>query len=143
MSPQFADSSATYGQAATPAATSRRRLLLLEDHADTARMLARVLKRLGYEVTHHGTVAEAVAEVRERPDAYHLVLSDIGLPDGRGTDLARVLPARLKQRSVAISGYGTDDDIAASLDAGFQKHLVKPVDLDLLQKILEDLCGDA
>ena len=106
-------------------------------------MLARVLKRLGYEVTHRATVAEAVAEVRERPDAYHLVLSDIGLPDGRGTELARALPTRLRRCSVAISGYGTDDDVAASLDAGFQKHLVKPVDLDLLRKTLGELSGDA
>ncbi len=107
------------------------RILLVEDHADTAAMMRRLLGRRGYAVTLATTVAEALQAATSQP--FDLLISDLGLPDGSGLDLMRDLascPARLP--GIALSGYGMPDDARKSLDAGFLEHLTKPVAMERL-----------
>ncbi len=103
------------------------RVLLVEDHVDTAEMMALLIGTMGHRVVTAGSVAEALAAVgRERPD---LLVSDLGLPDGSGLDLLRELTARgLAVPAIALSGYGAPADIRNSKAAGFAEHLVKPLD---------------
>jgi CheY-like chemotaxis protein len=101
-----------------------RRLLLVEDHADTLRTFARMLRREGFEVQEACSVSEALAAAR----AGDLLLSDIALPDGDGCDLMRHLSS-LGIRGIAISGFGTAKDREEYKRAGFAESLVKPVDV--------------
>ena len=116
-------------------------ILLLEDHADTARLMARFLKRrLRMKVICAATVQEGVdVFLREGRDrGVDLIISDIGLPDGTGRDLlGRILeaaPETALPPAIALSGYGTEQDIKSSRDAGFREHITKPVDLDRLEQ---------
>jgi PAS domain S-box-containing protein len=105
------------------------RVLLVEDHADTASALAEVLRLEGHGVVVAASVAEALAlDV----DAFDVVVSDLGLPDASGCDLLRALRRRRAVPAIALSGYGTSDDLQRSAEAGFQQHLVKPVDTERL-----------
>ncbi len=119
-------SGASEGEAAArPADAARIRILVVEDHADTARAIAALLRADGHEVVIAGTVAEAVAAHRERPA--DLVLSDLGLPDGSGLRLPSALDAIRPTRAIVLSGYGSQADLNRSREAGFVGHLVKPV----------------
>ncbi|MEP6809371.1 MAG: ATP-binding protein [Chthoniobacterales bacterium] len=101
-------------------------ILLVEDHRDTARVLQRILEHAGYEIVH----AETLARARELAEtqSFDLVISDLGLPDGSGVDLMRFLHTEYGLSGIALSGFGTEDDILASTAAGFNEHLTKPVD---------------
>jgi PAS domain S-box-containing protein len=109
-------------------------ILLVEDHADTRRMMARVLTTLGCTVQTAGTVAEAL-ELAGR-QRFDLMVSDLGLPDASGFELMREVKAKHHLRGIALSGYGMDEDIARSKDAGFEAHLTKPVNLAVLEQTL-------
>jgi DNA-binding response OmpR family regulator len=112
-------------------------ILLVEDHTDTARVLGRILKNAGFEVSH----AESVLKARELANTrrFDLVISDVGLPDGSGLDLMRDLRETQGLTGIALSGFGTDDDMAASTAAGFAEHLIKPVDWERLRSAIERL----
>jgi signal transduction histidine kinase len=111
-------------------AKSRGRILLVEDHQDTATVLSRALKRKGFEVSTAHTVA-AATELFESQE-FDLVISDIGLPDGNGIELlTRLTPIR-RVPAIALSGYGMDHDVEKSRAAGFVEHLTKPVNWDSL-----------
>ena len=112
-------------------------LLLVEDHVDTARVLSRILQNSGYQVAHADTIGRA----RELADSrrFDLVVSDLGLPDGSGLDLMQSLREAHGLRGIALSGFGTDEDRAASRAAGFAEHLTKPVDWPLLRDAIERL----
>ena len=119
-------------------AAAKRRILLVDDHGDTNRAMKRLLSRLGYDVTTAATVAEALA-ADESAGPFDLLLSDIGLPDGSGLDLMRDLAVRRPDpppRAIALSGFGTDGDVARSREAGFADHLTKPVSLDKLKEAI-------
>ena len=108
-----------------------RRLLLVEDHADTLRTFARILRHKGFEVQEASTVSEAITSSRPGD----LLLSDIGLPDGDGRDLMRQLRSR-GVPGIAISGFGTAKDREEYKQAGFAESLVKPIDVgELLSAI--------
>jgi signal transduction histidine kinase len=110
---------------------TQRRILFVEDHADTAMALARMLSRQGYSVTRADSVAAAVKSIDA--DSFDLLISDIGLPDGSGLEIMRHL--RSKTRStpgIAVSGYGMEHDIISAREAGFAQHLTKPVHPDIL-----------
>jgi two-component system CheB/CheR fusion protein len=121
------------------AAGSKRplRILLVEDHVDTSRAMARLLSRIGHQVRTAGTLRAAVDAVRSDP--VDLVISDLGLPDGSGHDLMRTLRGLGPLRGIALSGYGTDDDVRKSHDAGFDTHLTKPTDFHRLLATIEEL----
>lgn len=117
--------------------TANAQILLVEDHEDTARVLRRILEHAGYGVSHAGTVAAALDLARITP--FDLVISDVGLPDGTGLNLMRSLHERHALSGIALSGFGTVEDVAASSAAGFAEHLTKPVDWPQLRVAIERL----
>jgi CheY-like chemotaxis protein len=106
-------------------------VLLVEDHEPTLRVMERLLRQIGHQVTGVQSVAAATSAAAR--DAYDLIISDLGLPDGSGLDVMRQLRDRYGDRSIALTGYGMESDIVASRDAGFSEHLTKPVDLAALE----------
>ncbi len=117
------------------AAARPLRILLVEDHGDTARIMRRLLSARGHEVQVAGDVATALQLAAEQ--RFDLLLSDLGLPDGSGLDLMRTLRARgLTLPAIALSGYGQETDQQASREAGFTLHLVKPVNMLALAKAI-------
>lgn len=107
------------------------RILLVEDHTDTARVLGLLLRGEGHTIAHASDVASAL-QLAQSED-FDLILSDLGLPDGSGHDLMRELRTRgIRVRGIALSGYGMPADISQSLDVGFAEHITKPVDLPRL-----------
>ena len=117
--------------------TTGSRILIVDDNADTAMALERLLKRMGNRVeTVHDGPAAVVAAPGFRPQ---FVLLDIGLPGMDGYEVARRLKADAVCKAaviIAISGYGQDEDRRRSRAAGFDHHLVKPVDLDALTSLI-------
>lgn len=117
--------------------TERLRVLVVDDNEDAAVMLAEVLSVMGYvtSVAHDGRHALAEAE-RFKPD---VALVDIGLPIMDGYELARRLracPSLDSVRLIAVTGYGLDSDRARAFDAGFDHHMVKPIDIASLRALL-------
>jgi CheY-like chemotaxis protein len=110
------------------------RILLVEDHPDTAELLSSLLEQRGHEVVVAGSVGDALRLAAETP--FDLVVSDVGLPDATGYDLMRQLLARMPIRGIALSGWGRPEDIAKSRAAGFSEHLTKPVRLDALEQAI-------
>lgn len=123
--------------ASAPEAAQPRHILLVEDHADTAEALADLLRGRGYQVTIAGSIAEALRQA-EAPEERRidLVVSDLGLPDGSGMDLMRELSGRHGLTGIALSGYGMEEDIRKSHEAGFRQHLTKPVDVRALEEAI-------
>jgi signal transduction histidine kinase len=122
---------------ATPSTSERRtlRLLLVEDHEDTNRSLTRLLRRRGYDVYPAFNVRSALDLAASQQ--FDVLVSDIGLPDGSGTDLLKALRTKSQIFGIALSGYGMEEDIRRSRDVGFSHHLVKPVDLNKLDSIIQ------
>jgi CheY-like chemotaxis protein len=119
-----------------------RRVLVVDDNVDAASMLDMLLRSLGHEtrVAHEGTAALRVAE-EFRPD---IVLLDIGMPGIDGYEVARRLRTLAKARPmriVAVTGWGQEGDRERSREAGFDLHLVKPVDANELSRALNDRSG--
>ncbi len=122
------------------AAAGSLHILLVEDHEPTRRALAQLLARRHHDVKMAGTVAEA-RELFGHND-FQLLISDIGLPDGNGFDLMKELHARNKNlRGIALTGYGMEQDVGRSEEAGFISHLTKPIRVQSLDLILATL-GD-
>lgn len=115
------------------------RILLVEDHPDTQRVLGYLLQRIGYHVSLAGTVAEARALWTK--GRFDLLISDIGLPDGSGLEIMELAreAAGGVVLGIALSGYGTPDDIHKSHEAGFAAHLVKPVNVSALEQAILDV----
>jgi CheY-like chemotaxis protein len=108
------------------------RLLIVEDHADSARALARLFRHEGHTVVTAHTMSGALALVAGQQPV-DVLLSDIGLPDGDGCELLRRLRAFYGGRDVpalALSGLGDDDTLKRCRDAGFRKFLLKPLTFD-------------
>jgi PAS domain S-box-containing protein len=123
----------TRPQPSGPATSKERllRILLVEDHPDTAEAMADLLRLMGHQVTVAGTVASALETAGSV--GFDLVVSDIGLPDGSGQDLMRQLVSRHGLRGIALSGYGMEEDVLKSREAGFSAHLIKPVTPQILR----------
>jgi signal transduction histidine kinase/CheY-like chemotaxis protein len=114
------------------------RILLVEDNADAAEALSMLLEALGHQVCAVGDAAAALDAARADPPDVALV--DIGLPGVDGYELAhrlRELDSSSRTRLVALTGYGLPKDKRRAAAAGFHAHLVKPIDLDELQRVLE------
>lgn len=115
----------------------KRRILVVDDNLDSAESMAMLLQAMGHEVhtAHDGAAALEKAELH-KPE---IVLLDIGLPGMSGYTVG----ARMREvaglrtvRLIAMTGYGHEDDRKRSRDAGFDHHLVKPVDLAALTALL-------
>ena len=120
--------------------SSSLRVLLIEDHEDTARVLEKVLQQMGHEVETCSTVSIACQKLRERK--FDVILSDIGLPDGSGIDFIKAAREICQTPAVALTGYGMAEDIERCLQAGFEEHLTKPIDIDRLQKTLSKILAN-
>lgn len=103
-------------------------ILLVEDHEDSALALCEILRGHGHLVRHAASLAEAREHAGSEP--FDFLISDIGLPDGSGLDVLEAVRARGEVRSIALSGYGSERDVARTREAGFDLHLTKPVDVD-------------
>jgi PAS domain S-box-containing protein len=119
------------------AGTFAGRILLVEDHQDTRNVMARLLASFGFNVAVAGTVAEAIE--LSTSQHFDLLISDIGLPDGTGNDVMRELKRHSDAKGIALSGYGQADDLRRSEEAGFDAHLVKPINFQTLKTMLEEL----
>jgi two-component system CheB/CheR fusion protein len=119
----------------TPAMVKSLRILLVEDHIDTARVLKRLLHSEGHSVRVAGDVSSALTLAVT--NEFDLMLSDIGLPDGNGWDLMTALRDRGSTlRGIALTGFGQDQDVERSHRAGFTTHLTKPLSLHALREAM-------
>jgi signal transduction histidine kinase/methylmalonyl-CoA mutase cobalamin-binding subunit len=143
---------AVVAASAAPAPESRAgRLLLVEDHRDTAAIMARMLRRAGFEVTAAGGVADALAKMETlcaangvpgaAPHPLPLVVSDLGLPDGSGLELMAALLQKHPVRGIALSGFGMEEDVRRSQEAGFSRHLTKPINLETLIATIREVAA--
>ena len=115
----------------------RLRILLVEDHRDTQRTLSRLLTHFGHEVLTANNKQGALELLA--PGNIDVLLCDIGLPDGNGYEVVSQAKRKLPIKAIAITGFGTEEDIRRSNEAGFDSHLVKPVDLHKLQTVLDEV----
>lgn len=109
-------------------------LLLVEDHLDTAELLADLLERRGHHVVIAANVRDALRLVAT--ERFDLVVSDVGLPDASGYDLMRALRQRTTIKGIAMSGWGRAEDIERSREAGFSEHLTKPILVHALEQAI-------
>jgi PAS domain S-box-containing protein len=128
-----------------PTSASRKsqdkvRLLLVEDHGDTARALARLLENRGFTTKIAPNIATAL-EAIGRED-FDLFLCDLGLPDGNGIDFIRKVRETWKTPAIALTGFGMQEDVERSQKAGFDAHLTKPVNLQRLEATMWRLLQD-
>jgi PAS domain S-box-containing protein len=122
--------------AGRPAEAGRRalRILLVDDHRDTLRALAKLLRTMGHEVRTADGLAAALAEAES--GGLDLLISDLGLPDGDGCELM----TRLKPLpGIALTGFGMDGDVRRTREAGFGLHLTKPIDALQLEAAIRQL----
>jgi CheY-like chemotaxis protein len=117
----------------------RLHVLLVEDNAVALKVMSRLFRDFGYDVTPAADVASATAAAQAKQ--FDLVVSDLGLPDGSGLDLMRQLRDRHGLRGIALSGYGQDTDVRESRAAGFVEHLVKPIDFARLEAAVRRAVG--
>ena len=113
------------------------KILIVEDHEDTAVALVEALRVGGHDVRLTHTVADGLRAASS--EHFDVVISDIGLPDGSGLDLMRQLSPPPSIGAIALSGFGMEDDQRKSLAAGFARHLTKPVDVQQLEHAIRDL----
>jgi signal transduction histidine kinase len=118
------------------------RLLVVDDHRDTLETLQILLKRRGYAVRTAGSIAQALQVADDYE--FDLLVSDIGLPDGRGTELLLRLEKQTRHPflAIAMSGFGTEEDLRSSHHAGFAQHLTKPVEFDTLHEAIARLSSN-
>jgi CheY-like chemotaxis protein len=115
----------------------RARVLVADDNEDSAETMAMLLEALGNDVRVAHDGAQAVEQAESfRP---HVALLDIGMPRVDGYEAARRIRSQEWGRGmvlVALTGWGQDDDRRRSQEAGFDRHLIKPVDIEALQQVL-------
>ena len=112
------------------------RILLVEDHHDTRRTLSRLLTHFGHRVVTADNV-EGAMEIMGS-DNIDVVLCDIGLPDGSGYEVAAHARTKGDVKAIALTGFGTEQDVQRSKGAGFNFHLVKPINFQELQGVLSE-----
>ena len=116
------------------------RILLVEDHEDTNRSLTSLLRRRGYQVQSALTFQSAL-ELSAKGE-FDVLISDLGLPDGSGIDLIQKLASK-PPLGIALTGFGMEKDIRRSREVGFQHHLVKPIDLNKLDTLIQESAAAA
>jgi signal transduction histidine kinase len=116
---------------------SHRRVLLVDDHYDTCLGMKRMLERRGYQITIAHSAEQAVEKVRTQE--FDLLISDIGLPDRSGYELMREVRLNKHLPGIALSGFGTEQDVNQAREAGFAEHLTKPINFERLEKTIQSL----
>jgi PAS domain S-box-containing protein len=124
-----------------PSARRPLRILLVEDHPDTMRVMAKILVDWGHTVLTASDVKSALQLAASAE--FDVLISDLGLPDGSGLELMEKLRSRRPVTGIALSGYGMERDKEESLNAGFPHHLTKPVNFESFDALLQKLasCG--
>ena len=117
------------------ASSSSQTILLVEDHMDTLQAFVKTLHQWGYIVKTAKCVRDALEKAAKEP--FDLLVSDLGLPDGSGLEIMQQIKRLYGVKGVAISGFGTNEDIRQSLAAGFDEHLVKPVNIPALRAAIQ------
>ncbi len=115
------------------------RILLVEDHGDTRHTLSRLLTHFGHQISVADNRESALEIVASQK--FDVVLCDIGLPDGSGYDVITEAKRKQAVKAVALTGFGTDEDIRRGKEAGFDFHLVKPVDFHDLRSVLDQVAA--
>ena len=118
----------------------RRTALVVDDVADVTEMLEVVLTHAGYLVVTAGSAPAALKAARERQ--FDVVISDIGMPEMNGYQLARemrMMPGYENVPMVAVTGYSMFDDMERSTNAGFNAHMTKPIDPRALVNLIDQL----
>jgi CheY-like chemotaxis protein len=113
------------------------RILIVEDHPDTATVLTRLLGEAGHDVRAGAGMDAALAACDQR--TADVLMCDIGLPGHDGWELLARVRGRHALRATALTGYGTADDVEHSRRAGFDLHLTKPVDVATLRAAVASL----
>ena len=113
------------------------RILLVEDNQDTTLAMVTLLGMSGHSVDAAATVADARSMASN--GHYDLLISDLGLPDGNGMDVVRAFAQHQSAPSIAMTGYGMDEDIRRCRDSGFTAHVTKPVGFDRLNELIVSL----
>jgi CheY-like chemotaxis protein len=116
-------------------------LLVVDDHPPTLQVLERLLTRDGHRVVVASSIAAARSAAAAQP--FDAVISDLGLPDGSGVVLMSELRDRYHMHGIVLSGYGMEEDVRRSREAGFSAHLVKPVDISDLRRALRQIAARA
>jgi len=111
------------------------RILLVEDHEDTNRSLTNLLRRRGYYV-QSATSLQSALELNAKEE-FDVLISDLGLPDGSGIELMQKLSSSRPLVGIALTGFGMEEDIRKTREAGFKYHLVKPIDLTKLDQLIQ------
>ena len=114
-------------------------ILLVEDHGDTLQTLSRLLTYFGHQISVADNAQSALETVQSQQ--FDVVLCDIGLPDGTGYDVITEAKRKQALKAVALTGFGTDEDIRRGKEAGFDFHLVKPVDFHELRSVLDQVAA--
>jgi PAS domain S-box-containing protein len=115
------------------------RLLLVDDHADTRRILSRLLGKCGHDVSTADSGQSALRLMEAK--RFDALISDIGLPDSSGYELVREAKRRQPMQGIALSGFGMEEDVRRSLEAGFDYHLTKPVEFQELRGLLQKIAS--
>jgi len=114
-------------------------VLVVEDDADTARVLSRLLGASGHNVKTAGSAAAALelaGMANNSGEPFDVMVSDIGLPDKTGYELMQAIKDRYSIKGIAMSGYGMDEDLRKSREAGFSDHIVKPPNFVQLERMI-------
>jgi CheY-like chemotaxis protein len=114
-------------------------VLVLDDHEPTRELMEFAIGRMGHRVLCSSSVQEAINLLHTF--VFDVMICDLSLPDGCGLDVIRHVPAGQEVCKIVLSGHGEMTDVARSLAAGFDVHLVKPVDLQLLQRAVLKVTG--
>lgn len=116
------------------------RVFIVENHEDTRFLLQLLLEQLGHTVLSATTLAEALDAIPG--SRAEVLISDIGLPDGDGWELLTRLGDARPPFAVAMSGFGQLSDRQRSLVAGYRHHLLKPVEPNRLEALLDEAAGE-
>lgn len=120
-----------------PPPSTSLRILLVEDHHETLRIFARLLRHFGHEISVADCARSALQFVESKE--FDLLLSDIGLPDGSGYEVVAQAKRKQTVKAVALTAHGTEEDIRRSKEAGFDFHFTKPVDFFELRTVLNQV----
>lgn len=120
---------------------SKLRILFIEDHEDTAWAVSKTLRSSGCIVMLAFTIAQALELVMN--ESFDLILSDLSLPDGTGIKLIHGIRSFCQTPAIAITGYAEPEDAKRCLEAGFDRHLAKPLNFATLLRNIEELTEKA
>lgn len=132
--PQVAPKLSIPGNGRLPASL---RVLIVDDHAETLRVLSALLRKRGHVVSSADSSQGALTLLDG--GKFDVLISDIGLPNGNGYELIREAKKRQSLKGVALSGFGMEEDLRVGKEAGFDYHLTKPVEFQKLEGVLREI----